>query len=238
MYRLGTRLRKLKDNLKKQKLDDGKPIGERNQLTDKTVDTLQNYYGLSIHQNKNNLDVMKNDTLAGLYHVASTDENPQDDLCPRGEESRCGWEKDFALGTSTYKHRQGLPDAVVRRVLLVYQHLPTDDLLVRCLELYTQNPNESLNQLIWKKCPKKIYAGRKIDEGTLATSDIFKRLGVSPGYHCERGMIAIGKKCLHMAKRKATETVKMQRKKLRTIRKGLWDRQKEKEKDSYKAGAF
>ncbi len=46
--RLGTRLRKLKDSLKKQKLADGKPIGGRNRLTDKTVDTLQNYYGLAI----------------------------------------------------------------------------------------------------------------------------------------------------------------------------------------------
>lgn len=248
--RLGTRLRKLKENLKNQKLCDGKPIGGRNRLTDKTIDTLQNYYGLAIRQNKNNLDGMKNDILAGLYHVASTDEHQQHDLCPKGENSWCGWQKDVALKRSTYKHRQGLPDAIVHAVLPVYQQLSKDELLVRCLDSYTQNPNESLNQLIWKKCPKKVYAGRKVvelctssavlsfNEGILGTSDVFKRMGISPGYHCEQGMIAIDKKRLYMAKRKATVAVKMQRKRLRAIRKGLWDRQKEKEKDFYKAGAF
>eukprot|EP00112_Aurelia_sp_Birch-Aquarium-sp1_P016878 Seg3860.2 transcript_id=Seg3860.2/GoldUCD/mRNA.D3Y31 product="hypothetical protein" protein_id=Seg3860.2/GoldUCD/D3Y31 len=59
--RLGTRLRKLKTNYGKKKLSDGKSIGDRGRLTDRKIDTMQNYYGCAIRKNKNNLDGMVKD---------------------------------------------------------------------------------------------------------------------------------------------------------------------------------
>ena len=42
--RLRTRLRKLKSSYTKRKLSDSKSIGGRGRLTDKMIDTMQNYY--------------------------------------------------------------------------------------------------------------------------------------------------------------------------------------------------
>ena len=96
--RLGSQLRKLKANYGKKKLDDGNTIGGRGRLTEKIIDTMQNYYGLAIRKNKGNLDGMINDTLAGLYHIASNENNPQHDLCQRKgilvwmAEGLCKWD--------------------------------------------------------------------------------------------------------------------------------------------------
>ena len=55
------------------KLSDGKSIGGRGRLTDRMIDTMQNYYDCAIRKNKNNLDGMVNDVKAGLFHIASTE---------------------------------------------------------------------------------------------------------------------------------------------------------------------
>ncbi len=59
---------------------------------------------------------------------------------------------------------------------------------------------------------KKIYAGGKIvelctasavlnfNEGILATKHVLERLGISPGHHCERGMMIKDNKRVYMAK--------------------------------------
>ena len=38
--------------------------------------------------------------------------------------------------------------------------LSNDDLLKKCLRGKTQNTNESINGVIWKKCPKEVYVSR------------------------------------------------------------------------------
>ena len=88
--RIGTRLRKLCNSYKGQKLSDGKPINGKNRLTTKIIDTLQNYYGMAIRSNTDSLVNMVNAVLATLYHVASTDDDPDHGLCPAGEDSWCG----------------------------------------------------------------------------------------------------------------------------------------------------
>ncbi len=81
--RLGTRLRKLK--VSRKKLAHAKGIGGRGRLTDKMRDTMQNYYGLAIRQNKNSIDGMTNDVKAGLYHLASSEETRNITYVPRGK---------------------------------------------------------------------------------------------------------------------------------------------------------
>ena len=39
-------------------------------------------------------------------------------------------------------------------------NLSSDQLLTKCLHGRTQNVNEALNQLIWKKCPKDVFVER------------------------------------------------------------------------------
>ena len=49
---LGTAHRNLKTIYRGQKLSDGKTIGGKGRLTDKLIDTLNNYYGMAIRKNK------------------------------------------------------------------------------------------------------------------------------------------------------------------------------------------
>lgn len=53
----------------------------------------------------------------------------------------------------------------------IFKDLSHPDLLKRCLEGKTQNPNESFNSTLWKYCPKTIGSGRKVAEiaASLAT---------------------------------------------------------------------
>lgn len=77
--RMGTRLR----NLKKQV----KGLGGKGKLTGKLIDELSIYYGLAIRRNSDSVEKMRNNIWATLYHKLSTDEKPQHDKCPIGEDS-------------------------------------------------------------------------------------------------------------------------------------------------------
>jgi len=155
--RVGTRLRKLCSQHKGKKISDGKPLAGKNRLTLKIIDTLQNYYGMAIRKNTASLVDMVNVVWASLYHVASTDEKPQHTMCPVGENSWCGWQRD----SSSYKHTHGLPDSVVELLEPIFEDLSKPELLSKCLHGKTQNPNECLNKVIWSRCPKDGWAGHK-----------------------------------------------------------------------------
>ncbi|KAL9981996.1 hypothetical protein ACROYT_G010772 [Oculina patagonica] len=43
----------------------------------------------------------------------------------------------------------------------VYHCLSDEKLLKRCLPGHTQNPNECINSLVWIRCPKHKWFGRK-----------------------------------------------------------------------------
>ena len=91
--RMGTRLRVLKTSYKKQKLSDGKGLDGRGRLTYDMIDRIQNYYGMAIRQNTNSVSEMKKAVWALFFHVSSTDENPKHQLCPKGEQSWCKYNR-------------------------------------------------------------------------------------------------------------------------------------------------
>ena len=49
---------------------------------------------------------------------------------------------------------------VRKRLVAIFQRLANEKLLKRCQRIRTQNPNESLHQLIWKLAPKTVHASR------------------------------------------------------------------------------
>ena len=157
--RVGGRSRKLKQSIGSWKLSDGLGMGGRGRLTKQKIDTLQNYFGIAIRSNKGNKDNMKSAIWASLYHVASTDTNPNHSKCPTGSDSWCGYKHDEVNRTAKYKHTNGLSDAIVKELTPIYKDLTNDDLLERCLDYYTQNSNESFNGMIWQQIPKETYAG-------------------------------------------------------------------------------
>ena len=82
--RVGNRLRKLA----KEKKIDGK-----NRLTNKKIDTLQNYFGIALRQNVGNLDAMTTAIMASMYHVCGYHVD-----CPKTPETWCLHQKDKING--------------------------------------------------------------------------------------------------------------------------------------------
>lgn len=107
---------------------------------------------------------MRNAIWATFNHYGSTDSNPQHHLCPKGTESWCKWQQAKAQGRlNNFRHDYvALPKTVLDVIKPIYEDLSTDKLLERCVGGYTQNSNESFNQLIWKIAPKSMNSGAKI----------------------------------------------------------------------------
>ena len=149
--RCGTRLRRLKQENRGLKLGDGKGLSGAGRLTDKLIDTLQNYYGFASPQNAGKLDAIEQSVRAILPHNASSKENPMHDKCPDGEGSWCG----YKIDPESYKHRKGLPTDIVTFIQPVFDDLSSRQLLAKCVHSKTQNNKECMKKLIWDRCSKE-----------------------------------------------------------------------------------
>jgi len=241
--RVGTRLR----NLKKKE----KGLGGRGKLTDATIDRLQNYYGIAIRQNKNNLNGMKSAIRATLYHVASSkNENLHFPHCPEGADSWCRYNRDKANHTSTYRPGPGLPISIVWKLKPIYEDLSNDILLKKCLHGLTQNNNESFNMTIWERIPKNHYvslthlqfgtfdAVAHFNIGKQASVLILEKMDLRPGMYMLEGCRQINKKRLYLSRYKNLDHVKKRRQVIRGKKKNKYDKSLEKEGNPYQTGAF
>lgn len=161
--RLGTGLRNKVRELKiKGTVLGGKRPGS---LTEGTIVKLTNYYRSAIKKNIPNVEQMKTAVFATLYHCMSTDQLPQHFKCPGGEMSWCFYNRALAKGEDPPKHEGNrntfLLPHVVAAVVPVYQRLASNELLERCTKGKTQNSNESVHSVIWKKCPKETFVSKK-----------------------------------------------------------------------------
>lgn len=158
--RMGTRLRNAKKN---HKGIGGKGAGK---LTDKVINDLTTFFGLAIRRHANSIEGMKQEIWETFFHKCSTDENPQHQNCPAGEDSWCKWRKAEAKGELDSFHHEKAPltEEVQTVIKPIYEDLSRDDLLNRCLGAETQNNNESLNALIWTFAPKHLHSGAKVVE--------------------------------------------------------------------------
>ena len=158
--RLGTRLRKLRNDLKGKKLEDGKIISGRERLTDKAINVLQNYFGMAIRQNTASVCLMKRAIEAVLYHCGDIDDTTRHQFCPKTENGWCKWQQDKVKETIKHKNKVNLPSCIKRLLEPIFRDLSKDDLLEKCLHGQTQNANEAFNSLLWQKCPKETFVGR------------------------------------------------------------------------------
>ncbi|GFU95945.1 uncharacterized protein TNCV_252961 [Trichonephila clavipes] len=167
--RMGTRLRKLKLVYSKKKLSDGKTIGGKGRLTDSLIDKLAHYYGNAIRCNSTSVKEMRK---AVWGHSCSTDDEPMHWFCPTNPNTWCKYNAAINNNLQNYKHKPSVAKAVRDVIKPVFADLSHPALLKKCLGGKTQNPNESLNSLIWKFCPKTIGSSLQIAEiaANLATS--------------------------------------------------------------------
>jgi hypothetical protein len=244
--RMGGRLRKLRKDLKGQKLSDGLKIGgKKGRLTDSVIDSLQNYYGLAIRRNKNDLEKMKKDVWATLFHKASTDDNPQHQLC---DEVWCKY-KQATKENKTYKHNNSLDKVIIDVIKPVFRDLANTKLLEKCLHGRTQNINESFNSVVWSRIPKNNFVGLQtlrfgtfdsvitFNEGNKGRLEVLKELGVKVGRNCAKFLSEIDHYRMIKSDIACEEKTKLTRKRKRMIRKKLLDAEKENEQD-YAAGMF
>ncbi|GFU87595.1 uncharacterized protein TNCV_2935171 [Trichonephila clavipes] len=192
MKRMGTRLRRLKAQLKGQILSDGKCLSGKNRLTEHEIKNLQSYYGSAIRRNHSSVQNMWQAIWAIFLHKLSTDEYPQHGFCPIGEDSWCGFKKAEASGKS-YKHKNSLPVAVVEAMRPIFRDLSHPDLLKKCLHGKTQNPNESFHNIVWSRVPKATFvqietlslgvydAVCSFNDGNVSKLKMLQKMGVEPG---------------------------------------------------------
>lgn len=106
---------------------------------------------------------MRKEIYATLYHKISTNDKPQHDRCPAGEDSWCSWQQAKVSDTlPLHEHKAAMSMTVFNAVQKIYEDLTADELLSRCLGGYTQNANESLNSVVWSMAPKCISSGKNI----------------------------------------------------------------------------
>ena len=131
----------------------GRQLGDKGKLTKVVIDKLQNYYGAVIRQNVGNIWAIF------CYTIKASNEtlDVQHQYCPKGSKSWCKYQLDVANGTNFYTQDNCLPAIFRKELKPLFTRLSSDELLKRCLKGVTQNQNEALNSILWKKCPKSVF---------------------------------------------------------------------------------
>ena len=112
---------------------DGGEIMSKGRLTNKTINTLQNYYDTAIKQNLKGIYEMKKSIWATLFHNSNIiDETEWHQFCPRCINSWCTWNK--LTGKSNYKAKLNLLLAIKEILKPLFQDLSRDELLSRYLD--------------------------------------------------------------------------------------------------------
>ena len=187
-----------------------------------------------------------------LFHVTDIpNPNERHIMCPQNEKSWCKWWVDQLTGSNTYEPKNLLPIVVKNELSPVFKDLAQEELLEKAEHGLTQNPNESINAVIWYRCPKSTYVERKVlshgvasavlqyNDGLSSLIEVFKKLGFEIGQNIVDFVWNADKKRIHKATRSISTPNKRRRKVLRRIRKGIEDKNTDKEGgESYVSGQF
>ncbi|XP_065642399.1 uncharacterized protein LOC136074029 [Hydra vulgaris] len=211
-------------------------LGGAGRLTENVINILQNYYGKSIRQNIGDLYGMKKSVAAVLFHCSENcDGETCHQYCLRTKDLWCEFQADKLTGKATYKENIFIPASVCYAIKPIFTDLGSDKLLEKCLHGKTQNPNESLNQLIWKRCPKDIFIERtalsigvasavlNFNDGQQFLNKLFNELGMIFGINALNYVLHKETKRISKAEKQCTLKLKSRRKKLRAIQKGFCD---------------
>lgn len=245
--RLGSGLRRYKNDMKGKKLSDGKSVGGKGRLTDKVIDKMQNYYGKAIRGNKGNLERMKTSIKAIQHHMIKNDKltlEEQHQYCPKSADAWCKYCKDKADRTKWYNEDNRLPEVFMKQLDPIFTRLSNDDLLKRCLKGMTQNQNEAANGVLWSKCPKTKFCGARrvriavcetvaiFNTGAASKAVIMNMCGITPGTHTMRALRKQDETRVKTAAKKVSIKYREKRQKLRAQRKSKGD------KMAYQPGGF
>lgn len=234
--RMGSRLRTLKKKWGKTKLADGKSIGGKGRLTNSVINDMQLYYGLAIRRNINSLEGMRTAIWAQYFHMISTNEHPAHSLCPRTADSWCKYQK-AKINGEEYDHRQHnhVKPIVMELIKPIFRNLTDRTLLAKCLHGKTQNPSESLNNVIWSRVPKTTFVMKEtlklgayeaiacFNKGNIVKCEVLHKLGITPGVKCVEAMRDLDESRIKRAEKAISEVEKKCRQKLTAAKRRLED---------------
>lgn len=232
MKRMGTRLRTML--VKHPKLPDGSALGGKGRLTKAAVKKIQIYYGLAIRRKHHSVKEMKEAIWAEYCHLRSTNENPTHNLCPKDPDTWCKYNKAM-LEKKKYDHNKHLhlPYDIMKAIEPIFKDLSEKTLLEKCIKGKTQNPNESLNNVIWSKISKKTFvsletlkfgvyqAVSSFNDGHMGILKTFEKMHLEPGKNCVEAMkkadqkrIKHGEKCFEEVQKKIRQKLNVNKRKL------------------------
>lgn len=172
-------------------------------------------------------------------------------FCPRTKESWCIWQKEKAeKGVTDFKPKLNIPEAIFDVLLPIYKDLTNESLLGKCFHGKTQNSNEALHGIIWQRCPKTNFCGKKIveigvasavchmNDGIRSIANVLERMALQTGTQATKGFDTSARKRKRKSFERNSEKVKIRRKELRSIKKDWNDAILEKEGETYGAGKF
>ena len=129
--------------------------------------------------------------------------------------------------------------------MFFYKDLGSDELFKKCWHCQTQNVNESRNNLIWTRCPKRVYVGNSVfktsvasaviasNDGAIGLIPVFKILGTDCGYCTSEENRKVDCLRIKNSDHKSAERVKKRLKQLRAIRKGFADKNELEKGETY-----
>ena len=238
---MGKALLELTAKMRGRKLDDGKALGGKGRLTKKLIDRIQNNYGYAIRNNVGNIDNMYNAIWAVFYHSIiqpSMNLDEQHDLCPR--QSWCNYWTD----KENYTESRRLPVVFADLLKSIFTRLSNRTLLSRCQGGYTQNQNESINNVLWTRCLKTKFCGYNkvylavcdtvshFNAGAAAKATVMKKMGLTIPASTLSFVRKNDSTRIKNAAYKISMKARKERQRLRSQRKSKAD------KISYAAGSF
>ncbi|XP_049860720.1 uncharacterized protein LOC126354821 [Schistocerca gregaria] len=180
---------------------------------------------------------MRKSVWAIWFHYLSTDTTPQHGLCSN-EWCKCLKSKESG---KAYSHKNNLPCGVSMAIKPTFRALASPELLEICLHGKTQNPNESFNALIWKRCPKTVFVSNLVvkisaleaaavfNDGNVARFHILSKLGFTPGVFTEQILQIIDKQRIAKAETSVQNIQKIARQRSREAKRAVEDDEEEME---------
>lgn len=169
-----------------------------------------------------------------LHHCSEADSlDERHKFCPRAEDSWCKYQSDKITLKKTYKSKINILRAIYNVLSDIFgaDDLGSDEIYKKCLHGRTQNPNECINNIIWTRCPKRVYvgletlefgvcsAGISFNDGAFGLLPVFEALKINRGNYRMDYMKRTDCKRIFIMNKMASSERLVRRKKLRSIRK-------------------
>jgi len=175
---------------------------------------------------------MVNSIWAIFNHMISDSTVPleqQHSRCPKSDDTWCKFWSD----RDAYTKSNRLAEVFRKELKPIFTFLTNDELLKRCLKGHTQNQNESLNRVLWSKCLKTKFSGRrKVLFAACETTSIFntgasskllilRKMGIKSGVNTFKACEKEDQERIKNATHKISITTRRYRRKRRAEKKAI-----------------